>query len=406
MKKKTVLIMLFLIPKITLNADVIDDLIESRVYNTWDLPFYIDIRKNNFVVSPHEAGGSHVPTIMAYQFEDNILYFIIKCSFSSYNDYGSEYDDEIFENIYYSVIIRKDFYGEIKINWIILPKSNLDKHLENYTITNGCISENNLNIRLSPSISGEKYTRQLNKDDIVKIISFKNYSRVNDMFDYWYGINQDNSVLWIYGHYCKFVRQLNIDEIRNNYTRIIELQNIRMHGNDIIMLQNKLLDLNFTEIGDADGYYGPLTEEVIKSIQKYLGFNQNGKVDTFVWCTIFAKENEDILKNVSIVIKYDINDFTKIEIDNSDHHLKYHITKYFFQNELKIMEMNFFEDQTNSIYTYYFINNNYFFIESVYRDEYGNVSRKMFIKDENKTSVLINGETHFTFFDADFFFEY
>ena len=74
-----------------------------------------------------------------------------------------------------------------------------------------------------------------------------------------------------------------------NFTRIIELTNPRMNGPDVLALQEKLLSLGFSEIGTADGYYGPMTEGVIKNIQTSSHFEINGKVDRVLWDHIFNK---------------------------------------------------------------------------------------------------------------------
>ena len=74
-----------------------------------------------------------------------------------------------------------------------------------------------------------------------------------------------------------------------NFTRVIELKSPRMNGPDVLALQERLLSLGFSEIGTADGYYGPMTEGVIKNIQTSSHFEINGKVDRVLWDHIFNK---------------------------------------------------------------------------------------------------------------------
>jgi peptidoglycan hydrolase-like protein with peptidoglycan-binding domain len=62
------------------------------------------------------------------------------------------------------------------------------------------------------------------------------------------------------------------------YTRVIELQNRRMNGPDVTSIQTRLVALGFSEIGEVDGYYGPVTEGVVKKIQLFLGFESTGKI--------------------------------------------------------------------------------------------------------------------------------
>jgi hypothetical protein len=65
-------------------------------------------------------------------------------------------------------------------------------NLNNYTITNGTINNDNVNIRLSPSVSGQKYTRQLFNNNTLRVVSIENRSKINNMIDYWYGIDIEN----------------------------------------------------------------------------------------------------------------------------------------------------------------------------------------------------------------------
>ena len=83
-------------------------------------------------------------------------------------------------------------------------------------------------------------------------------------------------------------------------SRIIELQADRMNGPDIVKLQTHLKqNYGFDEIGEIDGYYGPLTEAVIKTIQYYSGFEPNGKVDKQLWDFLFKQSNAVILERIS-----------------------------------------------------------------------------------------------------------
>jgi len=206
MKKYILLYLLFLFPIISSNADIIDDLIQSRSFYEWVLPFTFIIDDNNNFVVFFEGSGNY-PSIMAYRFDNNILRFIIK---KTYIGQEEPYPGELFESKYYLMEIKKE-NGEIKINCNIIKTLNLN----NFIITKGHIIDNNVNIRLSPSTSGQRYSRQLSYNDNVKVISYQNYSRVNDMFDYWYGIEIDNKTLWIYGYFCHFVSELSIEDVRN-----------------------------------------------------------------------------------------------------------------------------------------------------------------------------------------------
>jgi len=64
-----------------------------------------------------------------------------------------------------------------------------------------------------------------------------------------------------------------INEVINQaFLREIDITSPRMNGPDIILLQERLLELGFAELGEADGYYGPKTAGEIYFIKSALGF--------------------------------------------------------------------------------------------------------------------------------------
>jgi hypothetical protein len=91
-----------------------------------------------------------------------------------------------------------------------------------------------------------------------------------------------------------------------DFSRVIELRDNRMYGADIVRLQTQLKIFGFDAIGEIDGYYGPLAEDIIKTIQYFSGFEQNGKVDNKLWEFIFCESNISLIENINLVSKYDI----------------------------------------------------------------------------------------------------
>jgi len=67
----------------------------------------------------------------------------------------------------------------------------------------------------------------------------------------------------------------------------LAMKNPRMNGPEVLALQKRLLELQFYELGEADGYYGPMTETVVKKIQDYRGLPVTGTVDKELWDFIF-----------------------------------------------------------------------------------------------------------------------
>jgi len=100
-----------------------------------------------------------------------------------------------------------------------------------------------------------------------------------------------------------------------NFSRVLELNARRMNGPDVEALQKRLLYFGFAGVGEADGYFGPKTEEAVKTIQKFAGFEENGKVDRALWNFIFGNDDFTIkyLRLIQIVAQYKPNELRKIE---------------------------------------------------------------------------------------------
>jgi peptidoglycan hydrolase-like protein with peptidoglycan-binding domain len=62
----------------------------------------------------------------------------------------------------------------------------------------------------------------------------------------------------------------------------------RLNGADVLAVLQRLLSLGSQGIGIADGWYGPKTQTVVKSFQRYMGFNQDGVVDQMFWQSLFT----------------------------------------------------------------------------------------------------------------------
>ena len=96
-----------------------------------------------------------------------------------------------------------------------------------------------------------------------------------------------------------------------NFSRAIELKNPPMSGQDVLYLQNRLLGLGYSKIGDADGYYGQKTGDAIKFINWVLGFRTsnpiidtvdlNYKIDKTLWDLIFDNKNNKLLAGLSLL---------------------------------------------------------------------------------------------------------
>jgi hypothetical protein len=110
-----------------------------------------------------------------------------------------------------------------------------------------------------------------------------------------------------------------------DFSRTIELKNPRMNGQDVLRLQTRLLALGFSGIGEADGYYGPLSEGAIKSIQTFSNFEYeeaNGKVERALWDYIFDNRNSAFLRDVGAVSSYYTNTGPLVKTRNFYDHIK------------------------------------------------------------------------------------
>jgi peptidoglycan hydrolase-like protein with peptidoglycan-binding domain len=148
-----------------------------------------------------------------------------------------------------------------------------------------------------------------------------------------------------------------------DFSRTIELRNDRMHGADIARLQTRLKFFGFDEIGECDSYYGPLTENAIKTIQSFSGFEQNGKVDRKLWEFIFTESNISLIENINRVSKYDIDILEKDSGDRSGYSTEGgHVDKYYSNNEIKVIKLFLYGEQGRVEYNFYYINSNEYFL--------------------------------------------
>ena len=79
--------------------------------------------------------------------------------------------------------------------------------------------------------------------------------------------------------------------------RTLEVTKPRMHGDDVKIVQTKLVELGFTEIGEIDGYYGPKSEGAVKELKSLIGFPVNGYVNESLYAFLETK-NSDLIHEV------------------------------------------------------------------------------------------------------------
>ncbi|MDR0312899.1 MAG: leucine-rich repeat protein [Treponema sp.] len=94
-----------------------------------------------------------------------------------------------------------------------------------------------------------------------------------------------------------YIDRNSIDLNEKTFIRIQRSQ----EDEDAVLIYLDERSLGFTEIGEADGYYGPMTETVIKNIQASIGFESDGKVNRNLLTYIFDDSNASSLRNISNV---------------------------------------------------------------------------------------------------------
>ena len=178
-------------------------------------------------------------------------------------------------------------------------------------------------------------------------------------------------------------------EIAEDTDVLFELKSPRMNGQEILNLQKRLLSLGFSEIGDADGYYGPLAEGVIKSIKAFSGFKPNpgdledapyweqnyarflpdGKINRTLWDYIFNDANASFLSGISAVLKYDPDNLIETKVFEFEEEIMFDgeldgyncINEYVYTSPadqiIKVIKYNetITRDDETTI-TYYFVN--------------------------------------------------
>lgn len=71
-------------------------------------------------------------------------------------------------------------------------------------------------------------------------------------------------------------------------TRTLRLASPYMTGDDVSLLQQRLLALGYTEVGTADGIFGPNTDDAVRIFQSRNGLAVDGIVGTTTWNTLFS----------------------------------------------------------------------------------------------------------------------
>jgi peptidoglycan hydrolase-like protein with peptidoglycan-binding domain len=73
-----------------------------------------------------------------------------------------------------------------------------------------------------------------------------------------------------------------------SFERTLRLSSPRMTGDDVKNLQQRLVDLGFTEVGMVDGSFGPKTDEAVRHFQQNNDLAVDGVVGPLTWDALFS----------------------------------------------------------------------------------------------------------------------
>lgn len=75
------------------------------------------------------------------------------------------------------------------------------------------------------------------------------------------------------------------------FTRDLYLSQPPLQGDDVLKLQQRLLELGYSEVGAPDGIFGKMTEAAVRRFQENNGLEVDGYVGPKTWRKLFSLEN-------------------------------------------------------------------------------------------------------------------
>ena len=74
------------------------------------------------------------------------------------------------------------------------------------------------------------------------------------------------------------------------FVRILSLTDPLMRGEDVLLLQNRLLELGYTEVGVPDGIFGKMTDSAVRRFQERNSLDVDGYVGPQTWQILFSPQ--------------------------------------------------------------------------------------------------------------------
>jgi hypothetical protein len=69
--------------------------------------------------------------------------------------------------------------------------------------------------------------------------------------------------------------------------RTLSLQSPRLQGDDVLLLQQRLVELGYTEVGTPDGIFGQMTQSAVVRFQTEAGLTADGVVGPMTWAALW-----------------------------------------------------------------------------------------------------------------------
>ena len=209
--KKYIVLLLFCVSFTNLNADVLSKLTEITERNPiecndyWKYIFSLYMNGNDLIVGIF-TDTSNSASIIGYKKENDTLKIIIK--YRTFESVRPTYDDRygtIIDINYYYLVELMEINGKLESYCNRISEINLN----NFIINNAEVFKNTV-ARLGPSIQWN-VAMELEKGTLINVIGIKKEGNdAYNTYDYWYGVNINNQIYWIYGFFIEFKKTMRI----------------------------------------------------------------------------------------------------------------------------------------------------------------------------------------------------
>jgi peptidoglycan hydrolase-like protein with peptidoglycan-binding domain len=179
------------------------------------------------------------------------------------------------------------------------------------------------------------------------------------------------------------------------YSRELRYTEPRISGNDVLAVQKQLLLFGFNEIGEADGWFGPLLNTSIKKYQNFISIQENGVIDKNLWDLIFTKDKIllDYYNELKIINSINYTKLVKEEKDFTGRSSQGGELLYYYYNKvLKYITLNICGELGKVEYKIFVLDNRYVVLALDY--SYPDIFDVEHAKKTNTTYYYTNSKTY------------